>query len=73
METQESLTLNDLKLMAQVIKVVSARGAIQADEMSAVGNLYNKLAAFITAASPKEETPEAPQDEKASEGETTNG
>lgn len=80
MQTQEQLNLNDLKLMAQIIKVVSARGAIQADEMSAVGNLYNKLAAFIEAASPKPEEPTdatestaAPQDENASEGEATNG
>lgn len=54
---QESLTLNDLKLMAQIIKVVSARGAIQADEMSAVGTLYNKLASFIKAAEPPAEEP----------------
>lgn len=52
---QESLNLNDLKLMAQIIKIVSARGAIQAEEMAAVGNLYTKLVAFIKAATPKEE------------------
>ena len=43
MENQESLNLNDLKLMAQIIKVVSTRGAIQAEEMAAVGILYTKL------------------------------
>lgn len=74
MQTQESLTLNDLKLMAQVIKVVSSRGAIQPDEMSAVGGLFTKLENFIASATPpqnEEVTP--PQDEKANEGETTNG
>ena len=54
MEQLESLNLNDLKLMAQIIKVVSARGAIQAEEMTAVGNLYNKLISFIKASEPEE-------------------
>ena len=74
MQNQETLTLNDMKLMAQIIKVVSNRGAIQADEMATVGVLYNKLTAFIAAATPPEEPKdvvETPAD--ATEGETTNG
>jgi hypothetical protein len=55
MENQESLNLNDLKLMAQIIKVVSTRGAIQAEEMAAVGILYTKLLNFIKSAQPEEE------------------
>jgi hypothetical protein len=54
MENQESLNLNDLKLMAQIIKVVSSRGAIQAEEMAAVGILYTKLLNFIKSAAPEE-------------------
>ncbi len=54
MENQESLNLNDLKLMAQIIKVVSTRGAIQAEEMAAVGILYTKLLNFIKSAQPEE-------------------
>lgn len=54
MENQESLNLNDLKLMAQIIKVVSTRGAVQAEEMAAVGILYTKLLNFIKAAQPEE-------------------
>lgn len=54
MENQESLNLNDLKLMAQIIKVVSSRGAIQPEEMAAVGILYTKLVNFIKAAAPEE-------------------
>jgi hypothetical protein len=54
MENQESLNLNDLKLMAQIIKVVSTRGAIQAEEMAAVGILYTKLLNFVKAAQPEE-------------------
>lgn len=54
-EQNESLNLNDLKLMAQIIKVVSARGAIQAEEMTAVGGLYTKLTSFIKSAEPPED------------------
>jgi len=52
-ETQEvgapSLGVADLKLAAQVIEVVSGRGAIRADEMEAVGKLYNTLMTFLIA------------------------
>ena len=40
------LGVNDLKLMANIIEVVSNRGAIKANEMAAVGNLYNVLMNF---------------------------
>lgn len=64
MENQETLNLNDLKLMAQIIKVVSSRGAIQAEEMAAVGILYTKLLTFIKSAEPAEgAVSEAPADE----------
>jgi hypothetical protein len=53
-QQQETLGINDLKLMAQVIKVVSTRGAIQAEEMAAVGILYTKLISFIKSATPNE-------------------
>ena len=43
------LGVNDLKLMANIIEVVSNRGAIKANEMAAVGNLYNNLMAFLIA------------------------
>jgi len=39
----------DLKLMANVLEVVSNRGAIRANEMTAVGNLYNNLMGFLIA------------------------
>ena len=43
------LGVADLKLMANVIEVVSQRGAIKANEMAAVGNLYNNLMSFLIA------------------------
>ena len=44
-----NLEINDLVLVANVIQAVAQRGAIRANEMATVGNLYNKLMAFLTA------------------------
>lgn len=44
-----ALGVNDLKLMANIIEVVSNRGAIKANEMAAVGTLYNNLMTFLIA------------------------
>lgn len=57
-QEQPNLNLDDLKVMMQIIKVVSNRGAIQPEEMALVGNLYSKLAAFVKAASEKSQEPE---------------
>ncbi len=43
------LGVNDLKLMANILEVVSNRGAIKANEMAAVGQLYNHLMSFLVA------------------------
>ena len=43
----EGLQLTDLRVMMQILDVVTARGAIRADEMTAVGTLYGKLKAFV--------------------------
>jgi len=47
--TPPQLGVNDLKLMANIIEVVSNRGAIKANEMAAVGSLYNILMNFLIA------------------------
>jgi hypothetical protein len=41
------LQLQDLALAAQVIQLVSARGAIKPEEMKEVGGLYERLVAFL--------------------------
>jgi len=48
-EGAPQLGVNDLKLMANIIEVVSNRGAIKANEMAAVGSLYNNLMNFLVA------------------------
>ena len=45
----QGLGVADLKLAASIIEVVSNRGAIKANEMAAVGTLYNKLMEILVA------------------------
>jgi hypothetical protein len=44
-----SLQLSDLVLALQTIQTVAQRGAIRADEMSAIGGLHDRLFAFLEA------------------------
>jgi hypothetical protein len=44
------LTINDIGAALQVIDVATARGAIRGEELSQVGALRDRLAAFLRAA-----------------------
>jgi hypothetical protein len=44
------LNLNDLVALKNLIEVVTQRGAFKANELSAAGQLFDKLSAFLTAA-----------------------
>ena len=65
---QVQLQLQDLMLAAQVVQLASQRGAIKAEEMEAVGGLYNRLVTFLQASgalkpaepATQETAPEAP-------------
>jgi hypothetical protein len=61
--TGPNLTIGDLRLVARVIQVSSERGAIRANEMATVGDLYNRLVEFLNAVTPKQ-----PEGEKPAEG-----
>mgnify|MGYP001107072828 CR=1 FL=1 len=59
-ETVEStdnvtLTLSDLKTLQQVVEVASQRGAFKAEELSAVGQIYDKLKEFLASVEPSAE------------------
>ncbi len=59
METNTvNLTLNDFIVMVNIIDTCSQRGAFRGDELSSVGQLRDKFAAFVKANTPKEETEE---------------
>lgn len=42
-----SLSLSDLVLLLNLVRVTAERGAIKAEEMSAVGSVYEKLTKFL--------------------------
>jgi hypothetical protein len=64
-EPAAELTVQDLTAIKQIIDVASSRGAFKANEMSVVGQTYNKLEAFLgaVAASQKPTEQEAPKGE----------
>lgn len=48
-EAPVQLQLSDLLLAAQVIQLAASRGAIKAEEMGAVGGLYERIVTFLQA------------------------
>ena len=69
--TAPSLGVADLKLAAQVIEVVSQRGAIRPDEMEAVGKLYSTLMTFLIANGAVENPSAVTENTETTEEETT--
>lgn len=57
------LNLNDLASMRSLIEVVSQRGAFKANELSAAGQLFDKLNAFLNAAEAQAKANQPPQGE----------
>ena len=41
------LTIADLQLLSRIVDLASRRGAFQANEMSHVGDAFNKLSGFL--------------------------
>lgn len=60
-EAQVNLNLADLKAFCQIVEACTQRGAFRAEEMAAVGALYNKTMAFLKQSGVPSE-PEAPQE-----------
>lgn len=46
-EPTNDLNINDLNALKAIIDIASSRGAFKPNEMVAVGQTYNKLAAFL--------------------------
>tara|TARA_X000000368_G_C22994704_1_gene696054 strand:- start:742 stop:1032 length:291 start_codon:yes stop_codon:yes gene_type:complete len=44
----ESIGLNELAVLAQVVDLATQRGAFRANELTQVGQVYDKLNAFLT-------------------------
>ncbi len=50
-ESKPTLTLNDLRLMTQIIESGLERNAWKVEELSTVGGLYDRVSTFLNAAS----------------------
>lgn len=46
-KANQGIGINDLRAMLNVIQVVCSRGAIKPNEMTAIGDLHDRLAAFL--------------------------
>jgi len=44
---ENNITVADLNLLKNIIDLASARGAFQANEMTQIGAVYDKLVAFL--------------------------
>lgn len=78
-QTPPSLTLNDLAVLRNVIEVAISRGTFKADEITVVGQTYDKLKAWLDSVAaqqaaateqPAEEAPPAEQPKPAKKAAT---
>lgn len=66
-QEQPQLSLADLNGAVQVIDLATARGAIRGEELTAVGALRDRYAAFLKAAAPATEEGEGEAPAEAAE------
>jgi len=58
---QPELSINDLQNLRAIVDTASRRGAFQAQEMTAVGAVYDRLSNFLNAVAPKQPEQQAEQ------------
>lgn len=47
-DSPESISLNDLQVILQIVDTAAERGAFKGEELSSVGAVRDKLSAFLT-------------------------
>jgi hypothetical protein len=52
-ELNTQITLSDLQSLKVCVEVACSRGAYRAEEMQAIGTVYNNLAKFLSAVTPQ--------------------
>jgi len=67
------LHVDDINLIRQVIEIASTRGAFQAGELKSVGEVYEKVTAFLDEVGKAEQAKQegSPQEEPTEEVEVT--
>tara|TARA_R110000850_G_scaffold35566_1_gene94662 strand:+ start:647 stop:853 length:207 start_codon:yes stop_codon:yes gene_type:complete len=67
---KQTLTLQELQIMAQALDVAARRGAFGAAEMAAIGQLHNKVVQMIQQEQPEQpKAPESPKEPYIKDGE----
>ena len=69
---ENSITINDLVMLRNIVNVASRRGAFSAEEFSDIGAVYNKIDTFLKANLKKPEGEEETSVEDTSAGESEN-
>ena len=64
-QTPPSLTLNDLAVLRNVIEVAISRGTFKADEITVVGQTYDKLKSWLDSVAAQQAQAQEPQPEEA--------
>lgn len=66
----QSISLNDLQVLGQIVDLASQRGAFRGAELTSVGAIYDKLTAFLAfVAEQQAEQADNAGDEAPAEGE----
>ena len=60
--TNPTITLADVASMISIIEAVTTRGAFKAEELTVVGDLYNRLKQFMDFARSQMEPPQGETD-----------
>jgi hypothetical protein len=68
---QQIVTIADLDLIKQIIDLASSRGAFQGPELSQIGEVYNKLTAFLNLAAAQSQQDEQAQGESQPESQSS--
>jgi len=62
-QTQIQLTIDDLVAVKNIINIACTRGAFQAPEMKSVGEVYERVDAFLNAVAAQAQADGQPQGE----------
>ena len=49
-DPQSGITLEDIRMLANIVDLASSRGAFRASEMAAVGNCWDRVTKFLNSA-----------------------
>lgn len=66
-DAPESISLNDLQLLLQIVDLASSRGAFRGAELTQVGGIFDKLNVFLSYVAEQQEAAEASQDAEETE------